>query len=104
VKLKVLESSEGYWIGNSCDKVSGGGLAILLLLSLVLLQYCSAAELFQYLLSGIEYLLSGIPYLLSGIQYLLSGIPYLLSEIQYLLSGIQYCCNRIIFQSLMLKC
>jgi len=48
---QVLESSEGYWIGNSCDKVSVGP-AFFLLLSLVLFQYRSA-DLLQYLLTGI---------------------------------------------------
>ena len=41
------------FVGNSCDKVSGGP-ALFLLLSLVLFQYCSA-EVFQYLLTGIVF-------------------------------------------------
>lgn len=41
---QVLESSEGYWIGNSCDRVSIG-TATILLLSLVLIQQIISSPL-----------------------------------------------------------
>ena len=121
-KIQVLESSEGYWIGNnilmalmlmlmlilmlmlvsrlmlmlrvcfagnSCDRASSGP-ALLLLLSLVLIHYCSA-EVFQYCSIA---LLTGTVLL----QYCSAEIfQYLLTSIVFL----QYCCNKIISQPLL---